>query len=383
MLKILLFSQKGAGNHYYGPGMSAYRLYNSLKSDEVSVSLAHGYKDQKHLDLFENQYFISDIKNKNVVSGLKFLKIAKKWIKHNANTFDVVHCLSAFHHSFMFAYWCEQMGVPAIIKISESKYTGFDKGSFQSSLLGLNRFRLKHSNTITGYISISSEIKQKLLEAGIMPDKIHDIPNGVDTKRFKPADETTKKQIRKRLNLKDKFTVIFTGAFCNRKNPYLLVRAFYDFSQEYDSQLILAGPDRDGGKQRNSIESFIQKHKINNIHLTGMVMNIEDYYQASDIFVLPSNQEGLSNSMLEAQACGLPCLVTKISGALDLINESLNGKFIDLNVESIFASLEKYYRDNQKLVNHSIGARNVISDSFNSEKILQKHLVIFQNLKKS
>jgi len=383
MLKILLFSQKGAGSHYYGPGMSAYRMYKLKENDGISISLIHGYKDQESLDLFDNQFFISDIKNKNLFSGLEFLFKAKKWIRNHAYKFDVVHCLSAFHHSFMFAYWCEQMGVSSVIKISESKYTGFEKGSFQSALLGLNRFRIKHSNEISGYISISSEIRQKLLKAGIRPEKIHDIPNGVDTKRFKPVDETSKKSIRKRLGLKEKFTVIFTGAFCERKNPYLLVRAFYDFSQTYDSQLILAGPDRDGGKQRNLIELFIQKHKITNIHLAGMVTNIEDYYKASDIFVLPSNQEGLSNSMLEAQACGLPCLVTKISGATDLINDTLNGNFIDLNIKSIVDALEVYISNTSKLVAHSKNARKVILNSYTSEDILQKHLVLFQKLKRT
>src|SRR5690554_2903671 len=125
MLKILLFSPKGAGNHYYGPGMNAFRTYSSLNRDDVSVTLLHGYKDQEDYDLFDEQVFISEIENKNVFLGLKFLQKVKTWIDKNANRFDVVHCLTAFHHSFMVSVWFERKGVPVFIKIGQSDHTGF------------------------------------------------------------------------------------------------------------------------------------------------------------------------------------------------------------------------------------------------------------------
>ena len=190
MLKVLLFSPKGAGNHYYGPGISAYRMYRHRDKNKLSVSLAHGYKEQKVMDVFDEHYYISDIENNNILSGARFLFNAKKWIKKNSHRFDVIHCLSAFHHSFMMAVWFERIGVPAVIKISESKHLGFNDSSFTSTLLGLRRYRQKHANEISAYISISSEIKKKLKDAGIQPEKIHDIPNGVDTQRFSPVNDT-------------------------------------------------------------------------------------------------------------------------------------------------------------------------------------------------
>lgn len=382
-LNILLFSLKGAGPHYYGPGMSAYRMYKRLDSSEATVSLAHGFKNQEETDVFQDHEYISNLEHLNGLTGIKFFFQAKKWIKNNAHRFDVVHCLSAFHPSFLFAVWFEQMGVPSVIKISESKYTGFSESSFVSKILGLKRYRVKHSDLISGYISISSEIEENLLKAGIRQEKIHDIPNGVDTDRFKPVCTSEKKALRKELGLEDKFTVLFTGSFSNRKNPYLITQAFKHFSDKDDIQLILIGPDRDGGKQRALIQTFIRENNISNIHLMDFVNEIEPYYQASDIFILPSNQEGLSNSMLEAQACGLPAIVTPISGAVDLIDEQENGMFIDREIVSVKNAIYEYFSNPAKVQSQSLAAREKIKKRYSTEGVLDEHLKLFKEVYKA
>lgn len=381
MLRILLFSPKGAGNHYYGPGMNAFRMYQKLRSeDQVSLSLAHGYPDQETSGIFDGQHFISDIVNKNLWLGVKFLQNSKKWIQKNARNYDVVHCLTAFQHSFMFAKWFEEQGVPVFIKIGQSDHTGFNENSLQSRILGLNRFRLRHANDITGYVSISKIIRQKLQEAGIRPEKIHDIPNGVDVDRFRPSESSEKKKLREKLDLKDKFTVIFTGAFSDRKNPLLVAQALQSFTPEKQKQiqLLLIGPDTDQGKQRREIQNLIQSKGLSNIIVKDFVKNVEDYYKASDLFVLPSNQEGFSNSMLEAQACGLPAVVTKISGSEDLIADSFNGRFISADKDSIYQAINVYFTNPEIVKKESMAARRNILETYSSEVILKKHLELFR-----
>lgn len=383
MLKILLFSPKGAGPHYFGPGMSAFRMYKSLDKNSVSVSLAHGFKNQEDIDVFDHQYFISEIKKKNILSGIHFLRKAKKWIQENAHKFDVVHCLSAFQIPFMVAYWFEQAGVPVIIKITGSKYIGFNDSSLFSKFLGLKRFRQQNANHITGYISISKEISRKLIESGIESEKIHLIPNGVNTERFQPIEGIKKKELREKLGLANKKTCIFTGSFDDNKNPYLIAKAFQSLSDRNNIQLLLIGPDRDGGIQRNLIKELISNKRLKNIIVRDFISNIDEYYQASDLFVLPSKHEGLSNSMLEALSCGLPAVVTRISGAEDLIDESINGTFVEHSSESLAEVISEYFSDKDKLVAHSAGARKTILESYSSEKILQKHLTLFEKIKRS
>lgn len=357
-------------------------MYKHLNKDEISVSLVHGYKDQTETDVFEEHIYLSDLEKLNVFTGTKFFLKAKKWAKKNAERFDVLHCLSAFHSSFLLAVWFEKKGIPSVIKISESKYTGFNESSMVSNVLGLKKYRLKHSNLISGYVSISSEIKNNLINAGIEQKKIHEIPNGVNINRFKPVSKRKKIALQNKLGLDNKFTVLFTGSFSDRKNPYLTAKAFQYYSNSDKIQLLLVGPDRDGGKQRRLIQNFIQANSISNIILIDFVKEIEEYYQASDIFILPSNQEGLSNSMLEAQACGLPAVVTSISGAVDLIDENENGIFIERDTESIKNAIHAYFTDSEKLRNHSSAARKKIADNYSNEKILNDYIQLFERLKR-
>src|SRR5690625_6551339 len=90
-------------------------MYQKLRrEDQVTLSLAHGYPHQERSDIFYSQHFLSDIVNKNLWLGVKFLQNSKKWIEKNARNYDVVHCLTAFQHSFMFAKWFEEQGVPVL-----------------------------------------------------------------------------------------------------------------------------------------------------------------------------------------------------------------------------------------------------------------------------
>ncbi|MEX2601288.1 MAG: glycosyltransferase family 4 protein [Balneolaceae bacterium] len=378
MLRILLFSPKGAGTHYFGPGMSAYNMYRRLDPKVARVSLVHGYPDQEESDLFEHQYYISDLTSNGPRSMADFLWNAKKWIRKHAGQFDVVHCLTAFHTSFLFALWCEKVGVPAFIKIAESKHTGFTESSTVSNLLGLKKFRIRNANRITGYISISSAIREKLIEAGIDEHRIVDIPNGVDTERFHPAGIEEKRQARNDLGLKDTFTVIFTGAFNKRKNPFLVLQAFADLPDCSDYQLLLIGPDRDDGEERAKISGFINEKKLSHVHVLPFVHDIETCYRASDLFVLPSREEGLSNSLLEAQSCGLPAIVTPVSGAEDLIEEGVNGSFIDYTSEHITRAMNRFIRDRELHTRASSMARNQILEQYDSRIILKKHMEMFQ-----
>lgn len=378
---ILLFSTKGAGEHYYGPGISAFRLYKDLNKSNYNLYLAHGYREQADLKLFNDQYFISDLKNGGILNGVKFYRKMKGWVSKYANRFDVVHCLGAFHASFLIAMAFENKNVPVFIKITESQHTGFNKSSWISKILGMQHFRKKNANIITGYISISSEITDKLVDAGINSRKIHFIPNGVDIDRFFPVTQNKKIELRQSLLLPDKFTFLFTGAFSNRKNPFLLVESFKPYYNKDGVQLILIGPDRDDGEQRRKINELIKSKGIKNVVVKDHQNKIEKFYQAADVFVLPSAEEGLSNSMLEALACGLPVITTKISGSEDVINEAKNGIFVNRNKESISNALSFYYQNDESLKDHSQAARTTIVNGYSSKTVLHKHLQLFLNTK--
>lgn len=381
-LKILLWAPFGAGNHYWGPGQSAFKLYKGLDKSKYELHLAHGSIEQKYESLFDSITQISSLHNNSPIRQFLFLLLSKKWIRKNGHKFDVMHVLSIHHIGFMPAYWMIKIhGTPAYIKIQMSG-AGFNSGSILSKLFGLARHRIKVSNDIDGYIAISDTIRNNLIDASIHPDKIHFIPNGVNTGIFKPVDLSFKSKIRKELSIEERFTVLYVGGRSERKGTSLIVDACRLLHEKgYDFNLLIVGPDREDGNESLKISDIISlcpqlEEKVILINFTPDVLK---YYQSSDIFILPSRNEGMSNSLLEALSCGLPSIVTPVSGSKDLVVDGWNGFFIDRDPKCIMQKIEYYITSGIKLLEeHSINARQKVEPLYDSRTILEKHIELFR-----
>lgn len=378
-MNILLWAPYGAGEHYWGPGISAYRLYKSGLPERVKIYLAHGYRDQKEYpEVFEDQFFIPELSSSNRLSEIKFLWNSRKWIDKNFENFDAVHVLGLYEKSFRPAIWLEKKGVPAFCKIT-SIGEGLNEQSLISKLLGLAKYRKYNISHITGFIAISDEIKKSLIEYGIHEHKIFRISNGVNTSRFKPVNNQKKQELRSELNLRDVFTVIFVGGISERKQPSMIVEAIKELVKDdgLDIQLVILGPDRDYN-ELNKIKRIISSESLSeNILYIENSNDPEKYYQASDVFCLPSKREGMSNALLEAMACGLPALVTPISGSVDLVNENHNGFYVTDSKE-IREKMLIYESDVKQYSDHSANTVQIIKNGFSSKKVLAAHIKLFE-----
>jgi glycosyltransferase involved in cell wall biosynthesis len=118
-----------------------------------------------------------------------------------------------------------------------------------------------------------------------------------------------------------------SGRLSPEKNISLLIKAFADAAKENENiRLIILGD----GPLKKEIESLIRSKQIENkVSLTGYVKNVTDYLIACDFFILPSETEGMSNSLLEAMSMGLIPIATNISGSYDLIVHKHNGFLIN------------------------------------------------------
>jgi len=382
-LKILLWAPFGSGNHFSGPGQSAFRMYDGLDKSKYELHLAHGTTEQQHEALFDSITHISTLKRKSPIQQLLFLFLSKNWIKKNGHKFDVMHVLSIHHIGFMPAYWMKKIHrIPTYIKVQMAG-AGFKSGSMLSQVFGLARYRKKVSNFIDGYIAISDTIRKNLIDASINPDKIHFIPNGVNTDVFRPADSWLKTKIRKELTLKKRFTLLYVGGLSERKGPSLIVDACRLLQERnFDFTLLIVGPDRDNGNERRKIMDIIAKcPKLEDrVKLIGFTPDTLKYYQSSDMFVLPSRNEGMSNSLLEALSCGLPSIVTPVSGSKDLVVDGWNGSFVDRDPKCIMQKIEYYLTSGDQLLDaHSKNARKKVEPLYDSGAILEKHLKLFRH----
>ena len=133
------------------------------------------------------------------------------------------------------------------------------------------------------------------------------IPNAIDSAKFK-YDPEVRLRVRKELGIGDEFVVGHVGRLTPLKNHDFLLRCFAEFAAKSpDSKLLLVGE----GALRPHLEEQAKELDIaDKVLFLGARINANEYYQAMDCFVFPSLHEGLGIAVIEAQAAGLPCVVS-------------------------------------------------------------------------
>jgi glycosyltransferase involved in cell wall biosynthesis len=161
------------------------------------------------------------------------------------------------------------------------------------------------------------------------------IPNGVDTSRFKPVSAERKAELRRELGLEPHVRyAVFVGRISYRKGVDTLIDAWSRIAAEHkDVRLLMIGPRADEyrnveeAKFLGDIEQRIARYGIGDSVLwVGRTEHVERYLQASDLFLFTSRREGCPNALLEAMACGVPIVTTRIPNITeDLVSAEADG----------------------------------------------------------
>ncbi|MBU0707877.1 glycosyltransferase family 4 protein [Patescibacteria group bacterium] len=182
-------------------------------------------------------------------------------------------------------------------------------------------------------VTTNSEGLKKLALQTYPEKNIQVIYNGVDVKEFQ-SNSATKS-----------FNIISTSRFIRRKGIEYLIKGFADFYKKYQTGiLILVG----SGNLEQELKDLVKKFDLDTVvdfRGTASHEQISHIYREADIYVLPSLNEGMSNSVLEAMASSQPIIATDTGGTKELI-DSTNGFIIQKqNSHDIFQALEKLYLD--------------------------------------
>lgn len=160
----------------------------------------------------------------------------------------------------------------------------------------------------TDFLACSKKSAEWLYGKNYLNDgKVKIIYNAIDTKKYL-FDKEIRKLVRNKFSIENKFVVGHIGRFNFQKNHDFLLDIFGEIHKKYpDSMLMLIGD----GELHQNIERKIDMLKLrDNVILTGFRTDVHDLLQAMDVFLLPSHFEGLPVSIVEAQASGLPCIIS-------------------------------------------------------------------------
>ena len=174
-------------------------------------------------------------------------------------------------------------------------------------------------------VVVNRELEDFVTELGIPRPRVIHIPNSVDTDAFLPACPEDKVTYRQRLGLPTEKTILlYVGRLEPKKGIDTLLQAWATLPEFVRSEalLVLVGD----GSDRENLHRMIHSQGLHqSVLLAGLCESVRDYYWASDIFVLPSKTEGMSNALIEAMACGLPVIASDVGGSSELIEDGKNG----------------------------------------------------------
>ena len=229
--------------------------------------------------------------------------------------YDIVHIHDAFILKFIFKTIRKYKNIKIIIHSHATKWSDKKINSLRNWLLCLRNYKY------ADYLFACSEAAGRFM---FKDRDFYILNNAIDVCKFSyNADK--RRQIRNKLKIDNKTVIGHVGNFNKQKNHEFIINVFEKVMfEKSDAILLLIGE----GTLKSNIEKIVQEKKLNsNVLFVGKKENVQDYYSAMDVFILPSLYEGLPMVGVEAQCSGLPAL---FSANITREVELTNCKFLDL-----------------------------------------------------
>lgn len=259
----------------------------------------------------------------HVVSSLLVFGI---YLLLDGRHFQVWHVHQYGPHAALAVVLGKLLGRPVVLKLTSSAAMGIEKAlgeGIRGRLLSVLHRR------VSACLVVSEETRTEAIHFGIPSGRVHLIPNGVDRRSFRPASPKDRAEARRTLGLKCQRLVLYVGRLSPEKNPLGLLEAWagVDEAVREGSLLALVG---DGPLRATLADYVAAKGLSESVQIVGEQDDVACWMRAADLYVLASHLEGLSNTLLEAMASGLPVVSTRVSGSIEIVEEAGAGLLVDV-----------------------------------------------------
>jgi len=305
------------------------------------------------------------------VNHLLFARAIRKPLQalRTSFPFDVILCSWTYPDGCAVARVARELGVPFVLIAQGSDVHVYLQMAFRRKLI------CDAANQSSATITRSKKLADLLREAGVAKEKLHPIYNGVDLETFRPGDRDA---ARTTLGLLlDAKIILFVGNFLDVKNPLLLVEAHAGLCRRNlggKIRLVMLG---DGPLRDDAWRKADESGYADAVHLVGRKppAEVARYMQAADLLCISSDNEGVPNVVLEAFACGLPVVSTRVGGIPEVLVENFLGRLVEKrNLPELVAALEATLAttaDSDKIRNHAA--------QFSWERTVAAYLALLKN----
>lgn len=234
------------------------------------------------------------------------------------------------------------------------------------------------------FVAVSRDLADWLVASvRIPPSRIAQIYNGVEYARFLPASDGRAGLPNPGFAPAGAVVIGTVGRMQGEKDPLNLLRAFLrlvDATPGGRERLRLVfigdGPLR-GEAQRLAGESGCEDI----VWFAGVRDDVAALLRGLDVFVLPSLAEGISNTILEAMASGLPVVATRVGGNPELVDDGRSGTLVPAgDPEALAEAIRAYVEDPELRRGHGRAGRLKVEQEFSMERMVQRYLAVYDEV---
>jgi glycosyltransferase involved in cell wall biosynthesis len=320
--------------------------------------------------------------------GLTYVLSLAAFLLRHQHRFDVIQATYLYLDAFAAAVLRRILRKPVIVRPACGGVDGdlrrLGQLRFWPLVRGLDRptvgllLRVIQSQA-DAVVALSRELEAELSEAGFPPERVVWIPNGVDVSRFHPPDPTGRPLHRLGVPSANGPSLLFVGRLHAQKNLPILLHAAAELRQQWPRlRVILVGD----GPERGSLGRLVTDLGLGDmVRFVGEVNDVLTYLHGADLFVHPSRSEGMPGALLEAMACGLPCVATRIGGTVDVMRDGEEGLLVPAgDVRALRGAIGRLLEDPALARRLGRQARATVEARFSMAHVAQQYRALYKAL---
>ncbi|MFT9816348.1 N-acetyl-alpha-D-glucosaminyl L-malate synthase BshA [Lysinibacillus sp. NPDC056185] len=285
---------------------------------------------------------------------------------------DVLHVHYAIPHAVCAVLAREMsgrdIGIVTTLHGTDISVLGQDSTLSQAIKYGIDK-----SDIVT---TVSEALKQQTYELIDTVKPINTIYNFVDEREYFPRNSGTLKE---QFGIQeDEKVIIHVSNFRKIKNLPHIIDAFMKIRANMKAKLLLVG---DGPEKHRVMDQVKESSYMEDVLFLGKQENLAELYAISDLKLLLSQQESFGLVLLEAMACGVPCIGSAVGGIPEVIEHGVDGYIVELgDTDAVAEYAVNLLKDEEKLQHFREAAIRAVDEKFHSSKIVEQYENLYEKV---
>ncbi len=316
---------------------------------------------------------------------LRYMQRLGRWLREHQGQYDLVY-VSMLKHDAYAALKAVDRQTPVVLRAEGAGYSGDCVWQLEANCGSRIKRRCLRADALIGP---GPTVCRELTAAGYPRRRIHYLPNAVSIPRARSAEGRQKARREARaalLSVNSELAcpahaplAIYTGRLHEAKGLSHLVDAWSTIVGRWpNARLWLVG---EGPYERTLHEQIHSRNLAGRVIMPGVFDSVDELLEAADVFVLPSLAEGMSLSMLEAMAAGLPVVASDISANRDLVTDAETGLLAAVgDADALAAAVTRLFDEPELASRLGAAARQSVAGRYSIDTTMDEHLKLFDSL---